>query len=512
MEKNSKKSKIYSLSAILLRICSILVIIIGIMAKIILKYGWTRTENLWYYIGGGIVLFGLSLFFFFIPTLLKRRNPKEILYYPDSKLKRKLFGLMVLSVVIFSSLLVGISFLNEKFINTQSIVLLPREYEIEYNENYTFSTQYGNLNETSEILFPRNQALPTNPDSYAWGEAYNLRTYTHMYNTTKNITYLNMALERMDVVYANRDVNNDSIPGYGSGTVEYTSNYVECLVCDGVILRSLAEAANIIKNDENLWNNASYRERADNYINISDLVIARWNSEHWHEDFETNGGYWLCNHYLRPIFNRIHAFAQLVMQVYDYTGEQSYLNQIIKVARFFKSELYLKTYTSPDKINGSYQQREMYHWGYDTESINSDTSHANLDVEFVYWCHIRGIVFDKTDMERFANTFADFYYRGRDWQTSSIIDGINATLNFADGLSGSYRDGRFYFVYLRIGWYYLYEFYHDPAISAYIVLTSLEDLIRGGHYSETIGQMTCACLRELIYMHPEHYHQFSPHL
>ncbi len=493
-----------------------LILILATVVIVSLEKARSNPDNLVYFIVGGIGTYLFGIILLLIPKYLKKCDFSN----QSSKTKNPPFiflkVMFIVSIIISSALLSGIGWAIYELFVPKMPNIDARDYEICYNPKFTFSTTYGNLNETSESLFPRNLELPTNPNAYAWGESYTMRTFVHMYNATKNLTYLDQVLKRMDMVLSNKDINEDGVPGYG--TEKYEDSYVEYIVWDGVILRPLMEAANIIKNTALLWSNDSYRDRAEEYASVSEQIVAKWNETHWYEVEGENMGYFLSppgTEY--PIFNRIHALAQLMLQLYEFTGKETYIFQVGKIARFFKANLYLRTYKSPDTINGIYPQKEMYHWGYDSEAgidageKDSDTSHANLDVEFAYLCYQRGIVFTKKDMERFSNTFADFYYRGRIWQTSKIIEGKNHTRYFADHISGNGFDKNYY-LNLRIGWYYLYSYYHNQTISSYIVLTSFKDLIDGGNYRGSLAAMTAACLRELIYLNPSHYEQFSPHL
>lgn len=357
--------------------------------------------------------------------------------------------------------------------------LYPRQFAIQYDPAFTFSTQFGDLNQTLETLYGAiwPSGNPTDPDGYAWGESYVDRGFVHMYNATKDDKYLWPLLNRTDTIYANRDRNGDGVPGYGTGA--YTDGYVEYIVWDGVILMPLAQIANIIKANATQWANASMQARALDYIHVCEQVIQKWNKTHWREPGDGTGYYVSPPQNTTAIFNRIHAFGLMTLQTYDFTGNATYIAMVLKMARFFKQHLSLRTYT----MDG--EQREMYTWGYDWKSDNSDTSHACLDVEFAVECYERGIVFTATDMRRFSHTFLDFIYRGRPSQTAQVeLDkdfdpdvNVNHTNTFADMVNGWTGNLNYYLVY-RQAWFQLYRYHENVTLASYVVARSLADLIR----------------------------------
>ncbi|MHA1791676.1 MAG: hypothetical protein ACTSVI_03460 [Promethearchaeota archaeon] len=412
-------------------------------------------------------------------------------------LKSRKFRFAMTSIMTIAGFIIGgSSVLIMNWFVPRTFQLYPREFPIEIEQSYKFETVHGNLNETidyiTKLVFNNSNYL--NPDNYAWGESYYERGIIHLYNITKNITLLDHALQRMDVVLNNSDRNHDSIPGFG--TDKYEDHYVEYIVWDGMILLPLAEAATIIKNTPYLWNNTTYSSRASNYINTCEKVIKKWNDTNWIES--QNQGYYLSPPENKTaIFNRINALGRLILQVYKFTNNKTYLKMTEKIANFFLNHLNEYTY----EFFGN--QKTMYSWGYDWKGKNSDTSHASIDVDFVVSCHENNITFSSIHMRKFANTFIDFVYRGRLYQTSKIETDKNLNTNNESNIYSDYVNGYTtslnYYKYIRQGWLKLYRYYENTTLSSYVVFTSLQDLITGDKYSTTTLFQTLACIREMAF-------------
>ncbi|MEX2683820.1 MAG: hypothetical protein Q6373_019770 [Candidatus Sigynarchaeota archaeon] len=464
---------------------------------------WDEDElvEYWYYfVIGAVVLYGLAATC--IATGIINHRRKEM---P----RGKAIALFLTGIVLIAGSAAGIGWYAWDRLVPKPYKLYPRQFAIQYDPSFTFSTQYGDLNQTLETLYASiwPSGNPTTPDGYAWGESYVCRGFVHMYNATRDEKYLWPLLNRTDSIYANRDRNGDGVPGYGTDT--YTDGvYVEYIVWDGIVLMPLAQIANIIKRDVTLWANLSLQAKALDYISVCEQVIQKWNKTHWHEPGDGSGYYVSPPQNTTAIFNRIAAFGLMTLQSYDFTGNATYLAMATKMARFFQKYLTLRTYT----MDG--ETREMYTWGYDWNGNNEDTSHGCIEVEFAVDCHERGIVFTATDMRRLSHTFIDFVYRGRPSQTAQLeLDNnlkppgyVNHTNTFSDMINGETGDGNYYLV-LRQAWFQLYRYHENVTLASHVVARSLSDLVRAMptrppyHTSlSTTYMQGLAAIRHMVYV------------
>jgi hypothetical protein len=158
------------------------------------------------------------------------------------------------------------------------------------------------------------------------------------------------------------------------------------------------------------------------------------------------------------------------------------------------------------------QFRTMDDWGYSVGGLGSDTSHACIDVQFAVECHERGVVFTNVDMQRLANTFFDFIYRGRIFQTSRVEcnatggDYMNMSDIFADDVNGQSSGDQNFFNYgavLRESWFELFPYYENTTISSYVVFRSINDLIDGGQFGADTLMQAMGAIRVMLYVNHE---------
>ena len=107
------------------------------------------------------------------------------------------------------------------------------------------------------------------------------------------------------------------------------------------------------------------------------------------------------------------------MQLAAVTGKAEWRDKAAAMARTFKNDLRL---TADDAYTWSYwwskgwayrgwapeQQVSINTPGLRGRPVAEDTSHGSIDVHFAYLCYKEGIVFDRTDMERFTRTFMNY--------------------------------------------------------------------------------------------------------
>lgn len=180
------------------------------------------------------------------------------------------------------------------------------------------------------------------------------------------------------------------------------------LVHDGMIGLPLAEFVRLI--DQNTGLQSSYLANANSYQSLlENEIIPRWeNSSYigntWNGISSTTGIY-KQSPYLATLkhgqegmnlpYNMSLAFGHMLLVLYDVNGNASYLDRAEKMGQYFKNNL---------TMNGT-----AYNWNYQDTSTSApeDTSHGHVDMAFVFEMYDHGLVFNGTDMERFANTLTD---------------------------------------------------------------------------------------------------------
>ena len=278
---------------------------------------------------------------------------------------------------------------------------------------------------------PRLNLYERAKGSPGWSYTYPLRAYLSMYRATGELRWLDCLVVRIDnLLEEMRDVP-DWLPegatcwdGYrdgfqGWGTVprgpdgDIRGPYDEFIVHDGHVCVPIARFVKCVYQKPELV--ARYKEQADRYLRVLEShVVAKWFAS-WEAQrgqgvsLRDWGGIEHAPHNQYLAFGRLllalHEIAQLPMYVpAEPTFPPLYRQRAEEMARFFQHDL---RYSSDD---------DAYLWDYMKGGRREDTGHANLDIEFAIRAFHQRIVFDATDMRRFANTFLRVLWNGNEEQ------------------------------------------------------------------------------------------------
>lgn len=172
------------------------------------------------------------------------------------------------------------------------------------------------------------------------------------------------------------------------------------LVLEGVILQPALRFIKMVLKDNILEEH--YGAQARQWLNLIETkIVPKW------EPCQEKQGYYLTpkdpayRYPGEPLpFNQFLAFGRSLFLLYDITGNVNYLSKAAQMARYFKNQL-------------SLTPQGAYVWYYSpTVTRFDDTSHANLVIAFVVDAFNRGIIFEQSDMERFAKTFLNLMWNG----------------------------------------------------------------------------------------------------
>lgn len=184
---------------------------------------------------------------------------------------------------------------------------------------------------------------------------------------------------------------------------------------------------------------AAFAPAAQRYLRAARAALDAWESC-WREGPEEGQGYYLltpkgsgmwCDGIMAP-FNYLGGAGQVLLSVWDCTGDPSALDHATRIARLLKA-------SCSKQPNGSYSFPYWSPVGYrgwtKTEglSVNTpeygptqsaeDLSHGAWELSFAVMCQQRGIVFTRSDMRRFAKTFTANLWRGADKGLALRVDG-----------------------------------------------------------------------------------------
>jgi hypothetical protein len=445
-------------------ITGLIMLIVSIIAILFYLDEIANIENIAYVIPILIIIYGLAIIFIFYG--LKQRKQ-------ESPLKiwgkfRNLFAVPILIILVVGTpyLLIFDVYAPRK--------LYVRDETITLEKEKIFNTTYGDLNASTFNSMPWNLPEPNNTEAYAWGEAYTLKHYIHYFNATgrTNLDLLKEIIERIEVVLAHDDWNNDSVPGFG--TAKYAGYYVEYPVWDGMIFLPIVETVRLIEKYPTL--KTLYAENSSRFLAKAELMIQKWEIDNWVEKDSSIGryGYYISEPkeawtYDEPCYNRLAALGRVCVELYQITSNATYLDRVIKMGRCLKIIMEENSYT----IDGDVHQ--CYIWPYSEPDPRlspfpekfgaEDVSHGSIEIDFIDDCYQLGHVYTKSDMEKFANTFFDIIFKG-----------LTKTPIFSDHVDGKIS-GKNYFRNIREGYAKMYRYYRSPELALQILHRSFERLV-----------------------------------
>lgn len=251
-----------------------------------------------------------------------------------------------------------------------------------------------------------------------WQEGKVIRSLLEMYEATGLRSYLEKAARHVAGVMssARRDA---SLGWYGWETtgVSASGRAYPYAADDGEILYAVAKFVHDARSVPGL------RSKADAYIAKLKAFAAQWNFA-WHEKSDGEGFYvvprWpglpVVEVFSSPSFasgtslplNESETFGMFLAELYTDTHDAAYLKKARAIARTLKDQLTL------DSSGG-------YLWEYaprlyDADPVTRSTKiedcvHGAVDVEFAMRFANLGVVFTRTDVSRFVNSFLHIYSR-----------------------------------------------------------------------------------------------------
>jgi hypothetical protein len=218
----------------------------------------------------------------------------------------------------------------------------------------------------------------------------------------------------------------------------------------GIIYHPLLRFAEIVKADPKL---SEFLPAADRFIKAADESYEEA-KDHWRDGPGKGEGYYITCKRGGPFpydnlpepFNYLGMHVSSELALHRLTGKAFYLDQATRMANLFKNRLKL---VDGDRYSWYYWYEPMIE-GYSREDDLSDnypvmaarpyiedSSHATLNVQLVLNAGRAGVVFDKIDMQRVANTFLKNVYRPGEAVFNTRVDGSGRSEKYDNtGITG----------------------------------------------------------------------------
>lgn len=269
------------------------------------------------------------------------------------------------------------------------------------------------------------------------------------------------------------------------------------LVHDGMVGKSIAEFVKLVYQTPSLHD--AYLSKAATYrAFLENEIVPRWESSSyigntWASHSSSVGTYKQSANFdafqhgaawTSLPYNQSLAFTRMLLALNEVNGNSTYLDRATRNGQYFKNALTLSA--------------GAYDWDYAYYSTGSeDVSHANIDVGAARELYERGLVFNRTDMERFAVTIA-----GKMWNGSTTSPTVKKYVNGTGDLSLSrYLSEWTEFAQWRRALYYVsaeqyrnrtYDNGYDMLMLAHIMKWDPAKLVNQGFELETSFDATYA--------------------
>lgn len=226
--------------------------------------------------------------------------------------------------------------------------------------------------------------------------------------------------------------------------------YGEYIVHEGMALTGISAFVDIVYSDRDL--KKKYGEKAKEYLKILEKnFYPKW-EKHWSEyekdgvpmgvykfPFDDTARMTQINEYfpfMQPSkgitipHNQYAAAGRTLINLYNATGEEKYLNKVVRMGNFLKDSLREKDTENGKAYVWNYWDNTGQPWdfGYFRYKME-DLSHANIELGLAVDLHQIGKVFTDEDMQKFSNTFTELIWQGdySNPRVSSLIDGTGSS-------------------------------------------------------------------------------------
>jgi len=257
-----------------------------------------------------------------------------------------------------------------------------------------------------------------NPDGFptgallAWSESYLMQAYAEIFRATGDEKYLDKLYEHVESVLNNRDerrgkldYKGDLVPAWGTNRYTKGSEWKHFVVHTGMITYPMLQLVLLVR-----------KHSVDRLSAQAEDVLSRVEeSIRYHDDqwVVQEAGYGLYVYredfyhkpnYVCPLSQQA-VMGRSLLLLGELTGNKVYLHQASDIATAIKASL---------QDNGN----EGYVWGLFVSDKQEDTtvadiSHSTATIDFAMLAYQASIVFDQTDMGRFARTVRDLWQNGR---------------------------------------------------------------------------------------------------
>jgi hypothetical protein len=302
------------------------------------------------------------------------------------------------------------------------------------------------------------------PEDIVWQGSLYIKMPLVAYRLTGEGKYLDTFVRRMDVLRDCLSQGQDGFQGWYGLPLElfrhpeHPDRKTDVILTSFVVAGLMADFARVVQQDEAL--RAKHGQPAQRYLDLAQSqLVAKWTERGHYKDLGKTGAVYVTADGLKPTkalltqpHNKHSKMIRALLSLYAATKETGYLVKAIKLGTRFKhcltleDDRYLWNYLDPAgawDINPE-DQAKWKHW----IGPEHRGGYYNLSLSQAVLLYEHGLVFDRTDMDRFVKTQVTVCWNGDAENPKwARVDGKPADQAYLCGWLGAFDDKVFEMAY-----------------------------------------------------------------
>ena len=279
----------------------------------------------------------------------------------------------------------------------------------------------GHVEKSAAYCTPERMArFAAQPEDITWQASRYIKMPLVAYKLTEDIKYLDTFVERMDTLCDCLEAGPDGFKGWYGLAYElfrhpdHPEQKVDVIITSFTMADLIGQFAQIVKADRALAD--TYGNAASRYLALAeDHLIEKWGARGNYQDLGSTGGVYITHSDLKPTkghltqpHNKHSKIIRALLSMYAATGEDQYAIKALRLGTRFKHCLtlagdhYTWNYWDPSgvwDINPD-EPGKWKHW----IGAEHRGGYYSLSASQAVLLYEHGLVFDGTDIDRFAET------------------------------------------------------------------------------------------------------------
>jgi len=266
------------------------------------------------------------------------------------------------------------------------------------------------------------------PEDHCWKTGPVLDIVVPAYRLTRDTQYLDLFVKNFGILHEQIAKGPDGYLGwYGKALKRFHPKKrpdlkVDVIITSFRIVESLCEFIRLIDQDPAL--RKRYAAERKQYVELMTRhLVPKWDARKCYMDLGKRGAVYRTHPDLVPWkgsltqpANKNATIGRALLELYEVTGDDEYVKKAIKLGTFFKRCLKLKK----DRYNWNYwepagkwdihpdKKTQWKHW----LGAEHKASYYNLSLNYAIRLFREGLVYDRTDIDRFVKTQLEVTWNG----------------------------------------------------------------------------------------------------